>query len=301
MLSSILGLWALLLPLGITALASPDQLAHRGISSDLLSNFSLFSQFAALSACDQNINSTGNKLTCDYDLCGLVEADDTETIFTFHNETGPTGYIALDHTKKLIVLISMLCSTPIEDVRPGCMVHEGFWGYWSSIADQVISQLHSANQNHKDYGLAVTGHSLGGAVATIAGTVLRQKGLDLDIWTFGAPKVGNYKLAELITNQRAPVSVYRATHYIDIVPKLPLTLPIHDYSQPSPEYWINQTTGEQVTADIVEYIEGINSKKGNGGTPINFPIEWPDANHGWYFGNLSICAISADAPAPRNT
>ncbi|KAJ5981983.1 hypothetical protein N7451_012083 [Penicillium sp. IBT 35674x] len=266
MLSSTLGLWALLLPLGITALASPDQLAHR------------------------------------------------ETIFTFHNETGPTGYIALDHTKKLIVLVFRgtvsendgdidfhALFTPIEDVCPGCMVHEGFWGYWSSIADQVISQLHSANQNHKDYGLAVTGHSLGGAVATIAGTVLRQKGLDLDIWTFGAPKVGNYKLAELITNQRAPVSVYRATHYIDIVPKLPLTLPIHDYSQPSPEYWINQTTGEQVTADIVEYIEGINSKKGNSGTPINFPIEWPDANHGWYFGNLSICATSADALAPRNT
>jgi hypothetical protein len=164
------------------------------VSSDLLSNFTQFSQFAALSACDQNINSTGNKLTCDYNLCALVEADDTETIFTFHNGTGPTGYIALDHTKKLIILAFRgtvsendgntdfsFFFTPIEDVCPGCRAHKGFWGYWSSVADQVISQLHSATENHKDYGLTLVGHSLGGAVAALAGTVLRQKGFTLDI------------------------------------------------------------------------------------------------------------------------
>jgi hypothetical protein len=64
------------------------------ISSDLLGDFELFIQFAALSACDQNINSTQHKLSCDYGTCGLVADDDTEIIDAFHSTTGPTGYIA---------------------------------------------------------------------------------------------------------------------------------------------------------------------------------------------------------------
>lgn len=75
------------------------------ISSDLLGDFRLFAQFAALAACDQNINSTGKKLTYDYGLYGLVQADDTETIDAFHNTTAATGYVALVHTRKLILLI----------------------------------------------------------------------------------------------------------------------------------------------------------------------------------------------------
>jgi hypothetical protein len=212
MFSSIMALGALLLTLSMTVVASPVQLSRRvkfnldsappndkaksrsEISSELLSNFTLFAQFAALSACDQNINATGNKLTCDYDGCGLVEDDDTETIFTFHNATGPTGYIALDHTRKLTVLtfrgtVSKYDGetdfkyqfTAIEDVCPGCNAHEGFWGYWSSAADVIISELRSATTSHPDYSLTVVGHSLGGAVATLAGTILRTKGFSLDI------------------------------------------------------------------------------------------------------------------------
>ena len=141
------------------------------ISCDLLDNFTLFSQFAVLTACDQNINATGNKLTCDYGRCGLVEADDTVTIDTFHNETA-TGYIALDHTRKLIVLTFRgtvsendgntdfsLFFTPIVDVCPGCLAHKGFWGYWSSVADRIIAQFQSATQSHPDYGLTVVGHT----------------------------------------------------------------------------------------------------------------------------------------------
>jgi len=92
------------------------------------------------------------------------------------------------------------------------------------------------------------------------------------------PKVGNYNLVEFITNQNAPVSVYRATHSMEIVPKLPFTVIGFDYCQPSPEYWIAQPTGEQVTADVVKHIEGINSQEGNDGQHV--PIEWPDPNYG---------------------
>lgn len=164
------------------------------ISSDLLDDFKLFAQFAALAACDQNINSTGNKLTCDYGLCGLVEADDTETIDAFHNSTAATGYIALDHTRKLILLTFrgtitkhdgdtdfQFFYTTVEDLCPGCKAHSGFWTYWKSAEERALTQLQKATKEHAEYGVAVVGHSLGGAVATLAGTVLRQKGYKLDI------------------------------------------------------------------------------------------------------------------------
>jgi hypothetical protein len=154
----------------------------------------LFSQYAALAACDQNINSTGNKLTCDYGTCGLVNADVTETIDAFHSPSGPTGYIALDHTKKLIVLAYRTSvstndartdgesqPTYIEDVCPGCWAHSGFWSYWADSADQVTSQLRETSRSNPDYDIVLVGHSLAGAVSILAGTVLRQKGFELDI------------------------------------------------------------------------------------------------------------------------
>lgn len=134
------------------------------------------------------------KLSCDYGTCGLVAADDTETIDAFHSDSGPTGYIALDHTKKLIVIAYRTSAstndarvdvenTPkhIDDVCSGCWAHTGFWSYWAASADRVTSQLQDASKAHPDYAIKVVGHSLAGAVATLAGTVLRQKGFELDI------------------------------------------------------------------------------------------------------------------------
>ncbi|EKV11602.1 Lipase, putative [Penicillium digitatum PHI26] len=275
------------------AIASPAQLARRdvpAISSELLERFTLFSQFASLSACDQNINHTGQSLTCDYGTCELVEADNTTVINTFHSNHGPTGYIALDHTQQLIVLTFRgtvsesdgntdldIVLTPIDDVCTGCKAHLGFWVYWSDVASQASIQLRNATTAYPGYKLNVVGHSLGGGIAALAGTVLRTQGFILDIWTFGGPKPGNMKLAEFITNQQLPNSIYRATHATDPIPKVPLNLPFLDWSQPSPEYWITQKTGVQVTPDGVEYIEGINSKAGNAGSDRD--LRWPNPNH----------------------
>ena len=202
------------LSLSMTSIASPVQLARRGkphiekavsnfqsddqnvpaISTELLEKFTLFSQFASLSTCDQNINHTGQSLTCDYGTCPLITTDNTRVINTFHSDHGPTGYIALDHTRELIVLafrgtISKgdgdtdldIALTPVSDVCTGCKAHHGFWAYWSAAAAQATSQLHNATNAYPSYRLNVVGHSLGGGIAALAGTVLRKKGFSLDI------------------------------------------------------------------------------------------------------------------------
>ncbi|KAJ5129151.1 uncharacterized protein N7515_005190 [Penicillium bovifimosum] len=304
MVRPIMRLILAVLSLSVTAVATPVPLARREISSELLERFTLFSQFAAVSACDQNINHTGQSVTCDFGNCEFVEADNTTVIDIFHSTTGPTGYIALDHTRQLIVLafrgtiskhdseIDFKINLSKIDICEGCLAHEGFLEYWQAVEDQATSKLKQATQEYQDYRLSVVGHSLGAAVATLAGASLR-KHFTLDMWTFGSPKPGNKKLAEFITSQQPPDSVYRVTHAADLVPKIPPTGIIFDWSQPSPEYWIDQETGQQVTTAVVKRIEGINSKEGNEGTAPSSPI-WPSPDHGWYFGNLSVCADPAD-------
>lgn len=56
------------------------------MSHELLNKLTLFSQYAAVSYCDQNINATGRALTCDHGTCPLVEAADTVTIDTFQQQ-----------------------------------------------------------------------------------------------------------------------------------------------------------------------------------------------------------------------
>ncbi|KAJ5549691.1 hypothetical protein N7535_002372 [Penicillium sp. DV-2018c] len=304
MVRPILRLILAVLSLSVTAVGTPVPLWRREISSELLERFTLFSRYAAVTACDQNINHTGQSVTCDFGDCKLVEADNTTVIDTFHSKNGPAGYIALDHTRKLIILafrgtisnhdlITDITLIFAEiDICEGCLAHQGFLEYWKAVESQVTSRLKQATHEWQEYRLSVVGHSLGAAVATLAGASLRRH-FTLDIWTFGSPKPGNKKLAEFITNQQPPNSVYRATHAADLIPKIPPTGVIFDWSQPSPEFWIDQESGQQVTTAVVKRIEGINSREGNEGTALTLPI-WPNPDHAWYFGNISVCVDPAD-------
>lgn len=159
-----------------------------------MKNFTFYAQVAATAACDQNINGTGTEITCDQGPCELVQESDTEIIDTYHNSSAATGYIALDHTRKVILVtfrgtISkhdgwtdfQVALRDVPEFCDGCKAHWGFWGYWLSAKEQVTRSLHKATKDHPEYGVAVAGHSLGGAVATLAGTALRQDGFTLDI------------------------------------------------------------------------------------------------------------------------
>jgi len=79
--------------------------------------------------------------------------------------------------------------------------HEGFVRYYSSIresvraeVDRLMSQLGSVNE------VVLSGHSLGGAMATLCAVDLATKFPDINIalWTYGCPRtfVGNTKSSE---------------------------------------------------------------------------------------------------------
>ena len=68
-----------------------------------------------------------------------------------------------------------------------CLAHSGFWHTWQQSADDIIKALLPVVSAHPENRLIVTGHSLGGALATLAATVLRGQpyNLELDLYTFG--------------------------------------------------------------------------------------------------------------------
>ncbi len=110
----------------------------------------------------------------------------------------------------------------------GIKVHKGFL-HQAAAFEQMAKQirlpsgqvLHSALLNSgKDVYLA--GHSLGGAVATLYGAMLREYGVDknrLSVHTFGSPSVGDKKFADRYdVFQSTGINMFRVRNEGDAVP-----------------------------------------------------------------------------------
>jgi hypothetical protein len=79
-----------------------------------------------------------------------------------------------------------------------CTVHSGFWQSWQNTRSIILPDLEIARSQYPDYEVHLVGHSLGGAVAALAGLELDALGWEPTITTFGEPKIGNAGLREFI-------------------------------------------------------------------------------------------------------
>ncbi|KAJ5123417.1 hypothetical protein N7448_009514 [Penicillium atrosanguineum] len=115
-----------------------------------------------------------------------------------------------------------------------CTVHAGFLKSWINTRSVVLPHLLEARDKHPDYEVTLVGHSLGGAVAALAGLEMRLKGWNPEVTTFGEPMVGNADFAGFLDSQfelgnyTKPTAnpearrFRRVTHIDDPVPLLPL-------------------------------------------------------------------------------
>lgn len=153
----------------------------------------------------------------------------------------------------------------------GCKAHVGFWEASNAAIASLQPKVEKAAKQNPD---------------------LRNAGHVVDLYTFGAPSVGNLAFAEFITQQTSGTN-YRITHLNDEVPKvlykahknLILGILVPEYSQTSPEYWITSGNGVPVGGADITVVEGINNEAGNLGT-----MEVTMEPHGWYMGSMSVCA-----------
>lgn len=116
-----------------------------------------------------------------------------------------------------------------QDLCKNCTVHSGFLTSWQNTRCTIIPHVEKALAKYPDHRLVLVGHSLGGAVATIAGLDFLARGHSPQITTFGEPRIGNHELSQYIDrkfnlNVASPsnLSLRRVTHIDDPVPLLPL-------------------------------------------------------------------------------
>ncbi|KAI1092472.1 alpha/beta-hydrolase [Rostrohypoxylon terebratum] len=292
---------ALVSAFGLLANASPVALSRRLLINDRaavttteLDTLEFFAQYAGSSYCNSE-SAVGDSVTCSDDACDDVEEAGAKIVGTFSGDlTDIEGYVASDDTNKLIVA-SFRGSSSIRnwiadlsfvfvpcDLVSGCLAHTGFLAAYKEIAKGVSAALKTAVAAQPTYKIVFTGHSLGGAVATVAAAYARKQGYAADLYTYGSPRVGNDAFVDFVTNQTG--SEFRVTHLDDPVPRLP---PIFlDYRHVSPEYWLSDGTANTTTyaASDIKVCTGFANTKCNAGTG-GLDID----AHLHYFGAISGC------------
>lgn len=110
------------------------------------------------------------------------------------------------------------------------MVHSGFLNAYDSVKVKVLTlvdQLTAGASPERPWRVFVTGHSLGGALATLCAYELTGRtpktgpgSLEVSMYTFGAPRVGNLAFARAF-DERMRGRSWRITNASDIVPSVP--------------------------------------------------------------------------------
>lgn len=121
-----------------------------------------------------------------------------------------------------------------------CEVHAGFYAAENSVIDSIWANVQQLTQKYPSYRVVVTGHSLGGALATLTAVDLVSKGVEaskMELWNFGSPRVGNEEFAQGVSER---FSIHRVTHHKDMVPHVPT----HHRFQHIAHEWYEDPTNE---------------------------------------------------------
>jgi len=174
------------------------------------------------------------------DSCGYIAVD--------HDVNNPRVIVAFRGTYSIANTVVDLSTKPQEyapypgetdPTRPAprcmnCTVHTGFYSSWNITSPVIIPDIEATPAAYPGYQLTLVGHSLGGAVAALAGLDFVSRGWDPMVTTFGEPRIGNKVLMEYMdarfststeTDQTSDLSMRyrRVTHIDDPVPLLPLS------------------------------------------------------------------------------
>ncbi|KAG6468646.1 lipase-like [Zingiber officinale] len=138
---------------------------------------------------------------------------------------------------------------------PDAMVHHGFYSAYhnTTLRQGILNAIQRAIDIYGNISIFVTGHSMGGALASFCALDLAvNHGMtDIQLTTFGQPRIGNAAFVRYF-GKRVPHTV-RVTHANDIVPHLP---PYYSYFERRTyhhfprEVWLQDTEIEGTTHTI---------------------------------------------------
>lgn len=148
------------------------------------------------------------------------------------------------------------------DFKQEVQVHSGFLSAYDSVRTRIISLLKLAIgciddgvEQLSKWHVYVTGHSLGGALATLlalelSSSQLAKRGaISVTMYNFGSPRVGNRKFAE-VYNEKVKDS-WRVVNHRDIIPTVPRLMGYCHVAQP-----VYLATGDlKIALEIMELLE----------------------------------------------
>ncbi len=154
------------------------------------------------------------------DTQGFIAKDETRLIIAFRGTSSlKDAWTDIQISKKVFPSLGILSRIFSIKSLLKAKAHEGFFRTYDSISDQVLDTIEKQLME-KDYKIFLTGHSLGGALATLASLDLRKsKKYEVTNYTFGAPKVGNKRFVKYYNKQVK--DSYRVVNDEDPIPSIP--------------------------------------------------------------------------------
>lgn len=150
--------------------------------------------------------------------------------------TDETIILCFQCTKGVLGSVDWKCNfnfpSTVYKNQASCMrIHRGYVKAWKSARDTIMEQMKVLINKYPLYDVVVIGHSLGGAMALLAGediahyliTVLRHVfPLKPDVVTFGAPKICANKATVQYINDMCDV-----TQYVNVSDPVPYVVPTY--------------------------------------------------------------------------
>jgi len=108
------------------------------------------------------------------------------------------------------------------DNMPNARVAKGFFESWRALSAQVNDAVNNGLKAYPGARVVTTGHSLGGAMATLNALDFRVlRNVTSDVYTFGSPRVGNQGFFNQFASRMSSQQSWRMVNHRDIVPHLP--------------------------------------------------------------------------------
>lgn len=169
---------------------------------------------------------------------GFIARDESrkEIVIAFR---GTDALTLADYLTDAQVVLAPYYSPGVFNAPNATAVHLGFLNSYNSVAPLVLSIVGAQLELHPDYNLVCTGHSLGGALASLAAISLRHNLPELRgslrLFTYGQPRTGNLEYSQFLEQGLGKNNMYRVVHQHDGVPTIiPQSIGYHHHAT---EYW----------------------------------------------------------------
>ena len=166
-------------------------------------------------------------------LLNLLKEAENYDLVKFIDNHGVQVGITLNHKEQRINVVFrgsdefsdwvynlFICKTKINE---DMYVHGGFYKllYKNNLYSELFSTIENLLKKYENYNLNITGHSLGGALATLFGYILSDDiNKKINIISFASPRVGNKTWATSFNNKEN-INHLRIVNQKDIVTAIP--------------------------------------------------------------------------------